>query len=103
MFCVGSKIIFADGRVAIARNGAEIEKILAMDVKFAEIACKADSLALSVKFADGVPAEIEWENADKGEKFAVKSDKIALDDVKKITAHFMDTGEMQPEYNWEKA
>lgn len=103
MFCVGSKIIFADGRVAIARNGAEIEKILAMDVKFAEIECKADSLALSVKFADGVPAKITWENADKGEEFAVKSDKIALDDVKKISAHFMDTGEMLGEYAWEKA
>lgn len=103
MFCVGSKIIFTDGRVAIARNGAEIGKILDMDVKFAEIACKADSLALSVKFADGIPAEIMWENADKGEKFAVKSSEIALDDVKKIAAHFMDTGEMLPEYTWEKA
>ena len=90
MFCVGSRIIFADGRIAIARNGAEIE-------------CKADSLALSVKFADGVPAALEWRNYDKGEKFAVKSDKIALDDVKKISAHFMDTGEMLGEYTWEKA
>lgn len=103
MFCVGSRIIFADGRIAIARNGAEIGKILAMDVKFAEIECKADSLALSVKFADGVPAAIEWRNSDKGEKFAVKSDKITLDDVKKISAHFMDTGEMLGEYAWEKA
>lgn len=103
MFCVGSKIIFADGRVAIARNGAEIAKILDMDVKFTEIECKADSLALSVKFADGAPKAIEWKNSDKGEKFAVKSDEITLDDVKKITAHFMDTGETLGEYAWEKA
>lgn len=103
MFCVGSKIIFADGRVAIARNGAEIAKILAMDVKFTEIECKADSLALSVKFADGAPKAIEWKNSDKGEKFAVKSDEITLDDVKKIAAHFMDTGETLGEYAWEKA
>ena len=103
MFCVGSKIIFTDGRVAIARNGAEIVKTLDMDVKFAEIECKADSLSLSVKFTDGVPAEITWGNSDKREKFAVKSDKIALDDVKKIAAHFMDTGEKLPEFTWEKA
>ncbi len=103
MFCVGSKIIFADGRIAIARNGAEIAKILAMDVKFTEIECKADSLALSVKFADGAPKAIEWKNSDKGEKFAVKSDEITLDDVKKIAAHFMDTGETLGEYAWEKA
>lgn len=103
MFCVGSKIIFADGRIAIARNGAEIGKILAMDVKFTEIECKADSLALSVKFADGAPAAIEWRNSDKGEKFAVKADEITLDDIKKIAAHFMDTGEMLGEYAWEKA
>lgn len=103
MFCVGSKIIFTDGRVAIAHNGADIEKILDMDAKFTEITCKADSLALSVKFADGVPAAIMWENADKGEKYAVKSDEIALDDVKKIAANFMDTGKMLSEYTWEKA
>lgn len=103
MFCVGSKIIFTDGRIAIARSGAEIVKILDMDVKFTEIECKADSLSLSVKFADGAPAAITWGNSDKREKFTVKSDVIALNDVKKIAAHFMDTGEKQPEYTWEKA
>lgn len=103
MFCVGSKLIFTDGRVAIARNGTEITKILEMDEKFAEIECKADSLALSVSFTDGAPTKISWRNSDKGEKFTVISDEHTIDDVKKITAHFMDTGEKLPEYTWEKA
>ena len=78
MFCVGSKIILADGRVAVARNGADIVRILSMNSNITSIACKADSLALNV-------------------------DGITFEDVQKIAVCFMDTGEKAAGYAWEKA
>lgn len=102
MFCVGSKIIFDDGRVAIARNGAEMLRILAMNANITSIECKADSLALNMAFSGGAASEIDWKNSDLGEKFVLKPDGITLDDVTKIAVCFMDTGEKSPEYAWEK-
>ncbi len=103
MFCVGSKIIFADGRVAVARNGADIVRILSMGTNITSIACKADSLALNVEFSDGAASEICWQNADLGEKFTLNVDGITFDDVQKIAVCFMDTGEKAAGYAWEKA
>ena len=103
MFCVGSKIIFADGRVAIARNGADIVRILSMGSNITSIACKADSLALNIEFSDSAVSEICWLNADLGEKFTLNVDGITFDDVQKIAVCFMDTGERAAEYAWEKA
>ena len=102
MFCVGSKIIFADGRVAVARNGADIVRILSMNTNVTSIACKADSLSLNVEFSDGAASEICWTNSDLGEKFTLNVDGITFEDVQKITVHFMDTGEKAAEYAWEK-
>lgn len=102
MFCVGSKIIFDDGRVAIARNGADIVRILSMNTNITSIECKADSLALNVAFSGGAASEIDWKNSDLGENFVLKPDGITLDDVTKIAVCFMDTGEKSPEYAWEK-
>ena len=103
MFCVGSKIIFADGRVAIARNGADIVRILSMGSNITSIACKADSLALNIEFSDSAVSEICWLNADLGEKFTLNVDGITFDDVQKIAVCFMDTGEKAAGYAWEKA
>ena len=97
------KIVFADGRVAIARNGAEMLKILSMNANITSIECKADSLALNVAFSDGAASEINWKNSDLGEKFVLKSDGLTLDDVTKIAVCFMDTGEKAADYAWEKA
>lgn len=103
MFCVGSKIIFADGRVAVARNGADIVRILSMNSNITSIACKADSLALNVEFSGGAASEICWINADLNEKFTLNVDGITFEDVQKIVVCFMDTGEKAAEYAWEKA
>lgn len=103
MFCVGSKIIFADGRVAVARNGADIVRILSMGTNITSIACKADSLALNVEFSDGAASEISWLNADLGEKYTLNVDGITFEDVQKIAVCFMDTGEKAAGYAWEKA
>ena len=102
MFCVGSKIVFADGRVALARNGAEMLKILSMNANITSIECKADSLALNVAFSDGAASEIDWKNSDLGEKFMLNVDGITFDDVTKIAVCFMDTGERAADYAWEK-
>lgn len=102
MFCVGSKIIFADGRVAIARNGAEMLRILSMNANITLIACKADSLSLNIEFANGAASEIFWLNSDLDEKFVLNVDGITFEDVQKIAACFMDTGEKAAGYAWEK-
>ena len=102
MFCVGSKIVFADGRVAIARNGAEMLKILSMNANITSIECKADSLKLNIGFSDGAASEIFWENSDLLEKFTLNVDGITFDDVTKIAVCFMDTGERAADYAWEK-
>ena len=103
MFCVGSKIIFADGRVAIARNGADIVRILSMNTNVTSIECKADSLKLNIGFSDGAASEIFWENSDLLEKFTLNVDGITFEDVQKIAVCFMDTGEKAADYAWEKA
>lgn len=103
MFCVGSKIIFADGRVAIARNGAEMLRILSMNANITSIECKADSLKLNIGFTDGAASEIFWENSDLLEKYVLNVDGITFDDVTKIAVCFMDTGEKAEGYAWEKA
>lgn len=103
MFCVGSKIIFADGRVAIARNGADIVRILLMNTNITSIACKADSLALNIEFANGAVSEIFWLNSDLHEKYTLNVDGITFEDVQKIAVCFMDTGEKAADYAWEKA
>ena len=102
MFCVGSKIIFADGRVAIARNSADIVRILSMNTSVTAIECKADSLAMNVDFSNGAISGIVWKNSDLSEKFTLKPEGLTFDDVMKITAHFMDTGEKSADYAWEK-
>ena len=103
MFCVGSKIIFADGRVAVARNGADIVRILSMNTNVTSIACKADSLSLNVEFSDGAASEIFWQNSDLREKFTLNVGGITFEDVQKIAVCFMDTGEKAADYAWEKA
>lgn len=102
MFCVGSKIIFADGRVAVARNGADIVRILSMNTNISSIACKADSFSLNIEFSSGKVCEVTWFNMDLGEKYTLKTDDLSYEDVQKIAAHFMDTGEKAEPYPWEK-
>lgn len=103
MFCVGSKIIFADGKVAIARNGADIVRILSMGTNVTSIECKADSLKLNIVFSAGAASEIFWENSDLLEKYTLNVDGITFDDATKIAVCFMDTGEKAADYAWEKA
>ena len=97
MFCVGARITFGDGRVAAARNAGELEKIFGMTNEFSAVSCFADSIGLDAELT-GNSGEFHYENRDNGEKFSVNAN--SLDDVKKISTHFLSTGERCPEYEW---
>ena len=97
MFCVGARITFADGRAAAARNANELEKIFGMASEFSAVSCFADSIGIEAELTNNA-GEFSYENRDNGEKYSVKAE--TFDDVKKIAAHFLNTGERCPDYEW---
>lgn len=99
MFCVGAKITFADGRIAAARNAEEMEKIFAMSASFTAINCFADSIGLVGTLSENGGTFV-WTNRDNGEKYTTTAS--SFDEVKKISEHFIKSGERCPDFSWEK-
>lgn len=100
MFCVGARITFGDGRVAAARNAGELEKIFAMSSEFSAVSCFADSIGLEAAELKENSGEFVWENRDNGEKYSVQVK--GLDEVKKICAYFLNSGDKAPEFDWSR-
>ena len=99
MFCVGSKITFADGRIAAARNADEMEKIFGMSASFISVNCFADSIGLEGTLSENGGSFV-WVNRDNGEKYSASAS--SFDEVKKIAEYFMKSGERCPEFTWTK-
>ena len=100
MFCIGARITFGDGRVAAARNAGEMEKIFAMTNEFSAVSCFADSIGLEASLSEN-SGVFTWENRDNGEKYSAQA--TGLDEVKKICAYFLNSGDRDPDFQWSKA
>lgn len=99
MFCTGARVTFKDGRVAAARNAAELEKVFGMTTDFGGVNCFADSVGLEAELSDNSGTFV-WSNRDNGEKYSAEAK--SLDDVKKISIEFLKTGERCSDFNWTK-